>query len=312
MYAAFDPTLQPWRFQPHPQVWLLIAFLIAAYVYAVRVIGPDAVPSGKPIVTRRQIGAFAGAMLLLWAASDWPMHDISEEYLYSAHMLQHMVLAFFVPPLALLATPAWLMRAIVGEGRGYAVYSWLTKPIVAGVLFNTVVMVTHIPGVVNSSAESSPLHYSVHLLVVTSALLMWTPVCGPLRELQLGSAGKMVYLFLQSVVPTVPAGWLMFAEGVVYTHYDVPVRVFGLSATNDQQVAGLIMKLGGGLFLWAIIVVIFFKRFAANFYESNSYRQSARFPSAEIAGHDADALTYAEVQEAFERTRPAPEPERQR
>jgi hypothetical protein len=155
-------------------------------------------------VTRRQIGAFAGAMLLLWAASDWPMHDISEEYLYSAHMLQHMVLAFFVPPLALLATPAWLMRAIVGRGRGYAVYSWLTKPIVAGVLFNTVVMVTHIPGVVNNSAQSSPLHYSVHLLVVTSALLMWTPVCGPLRELQLGAGGKMVYLFLQSVVPTVP------------------------------------------------------------------------------------------------------------
>ena len=118
MYAAFDPTLQPWRFQPHPQVWLLIAFLIAAYVYAVRVIGPDAVPTGQPIVTRRQIGAFAGAMLLLWAASDWPMHDISEEYLYSAHMLQHMVLAFFVPPLALLATPAWLMRAIVGQRPG--------------------------------------------------------------------------------------------------------------------------------------------------------------------------------------------------
>ena len=227
------------------------SFLIAAYVYTVRVIGPDAVPPGQPIVTRRQIGAFAGAMLLLWFASDWPMHDISEEYLYSAHMLQHMVLAYFVPPLVLLATPAWLMRAIVGRGTGYAVYSWLAKPIVAGVLFNAVVMVTHIPGVVNSSAENSPIHYSVHVLVVTSALLMWTPVCGPLRELQLGSGGKMVYLFLQSVVPTVPAGWLMFAEGVVYKHYDIPVRVFGLSATNDQQLAGLIMKLGGGMFLWS-------------------------------------------------------------
>jgi putative membrane protein len=312
VYAAVDPTLQPWRFQPHPQVWLLVAFLIGAYIYALRVIGPDAVRPGQPIVTRRQIGAFAGAMLLLWAASDWPMHDISEEYLYSAHMLQHMALAYFIPPLALLATPEWLMRAIVGPGRGYAVYSWLAKPIVAGVLFNAVVMVTHIPGVVNRSAENSPIHYSVHVLVVTTGLLMWTPVCGPLRELQLGSGGKMVYLFLQSVVPTVPAGWLMFAEGVVYTHYDTPVRVFGLSATHDQQVAGLIMKLGGGMFLWTIIIFIFFRRFSANFYENNTYRRGSRLPNAEIVGHDEGALTYAEVQEAFERTSPAPEPERQR
>ncbi|MGD9701867.1 MAG: cytochrome c oxidase assembly protein [Acidimicrobiia bacterium] len=312
MYAAFDPTLHPWRFQPHPQVWLLVVSLIAAYVYALRVIGPDAVRPGQRVVTRGQLGAFTGAMLLLWLASDWPMHDISEEYLYSAHMLQHMVLAYFVPPLALLATPEWLMRAIVGQGRGYAVYRWLTKPVVAGVMFNAVVMVTHIPGVVNASAENSPIHYSVHVLVVTTALLMWTAVCGPLRELQLGPAGKMVYLFAQSVVPTVPAGWLMFAEGVVYKHYDIPVRVFGLSATHDQQVAGLIMKLGGGFFLWGVIIFVFFKRFSAHFYENNTYRRGAQLPNAEIIGNEATALTYAEVQEAFERTSALPEPEPQR
>jgi putative membrane protein len=309
VYAAFDPTLDPWRFQAHPQVWVLVGGLIAAYVYALRVIGPDAVPSGAPVVTRRQVGAFSAAMLVLWAASDWPMHDISETYLYSAHMLQHMMLAYFLVPLALLATPEWLARAIIGRDRGYAVYRWLTKPVVAGVMFNVVVMVTHIPGVVNRSAENSPLHLLVHMLVVTTALFMWAPVCGPLKELRISTGGKMIYLFLQSVVPTVPAGWLIFAEGAVYRHYDIPVRVFDLTVTEDQQIAGMIMKLGGGVFLWTIVIYLFFTRFVARFEEDNSYRRSARVPNAEIVGHDDEALTYAAVQEAFERTDPAPEPE---
>lgn len=306
---AVDPSLDPWRFQAHPQVWLLVVSLTLAYVYAVKVIGPDAVPRGVPIVRRGQVACFAGAMVLLWFASDWPMHDVSEEYLYSAHMLQHMILAYFVPPLALLATPEWLLRAIVGRGSAYSAIRWLTRPVVAGVLFNLVVMLTHIPALVNRSAENSPLHYALHVIVVLSALLMWMPVCGPFAELQIGTGGKMVYLFLMSVVPTVPAGWLTFAEGVVYDHYDTPVRVFGLSATHDQQIAGVIMKIGGGLFLWTVVIVLFFRRFAARFETDNTYRRSERLPDAEITGNEDVALTYAEVSDAFRRTAPAPEPE---
>ena len=301
--------LDPWRFQPHPQVWLLLVALVGAYVYAVTVIGPAAVRPGQRVVTRRQVVAFIGAMVLLWIASDWPMHDISEEYLYSAHMLQHMILAYFVPPLVLIATPEWLARAIVGHGRAYRVYRWFAHPVAAGVIFNVVVMVSHIPAVVNRSAESSPIHYSIHVIMVTAALLMWTPVCGPLKELRISVGGQMIYLFLQSVVPTIPAAWLTFAEGVVYKNYDVAVRVFGLSATDDQQVAGAIMKLGGSVFLWSIVVYLFFARFSARFAEENTYRRSAQVPTAEIVGNDEVALTYAEVEDAFQRTEPMPEPE---
>ena len=105
MIAQLTAEVQPWAFQWHPEVWILVGFLVAAYVYMVRVIGPKAVPDGVPPVTRRNKFAFGGAMLMLWAASDWPIHDIGEEYLYSAHMLQHMMLSYFLPPLALLAKP---------------------------------------------------------------------------------------------------------------------------------------------------------------------------------------------------------------
>lgn len=293
---AANPYLDPWRYQAHPELWLLVAFLIGAYVYSVRVIGPQAVASG-PVVTRKNITAFAAAMTLLWLASDWPMHDLAEEYLYSMHMLQHMALAYFVPPLALLALPEWMFRALIGDGRAYRVVQWFSKPVIAGVLFNVVVMVTHIPALVNRSASSSPVHYSLHVLVVTTALLMWIPICGPATELRMGHGAKMIYLFLMSVVPTVPAGWLTFAEGVVYKHYDTPVRVWGMSVATDQQLAGAIMKVGGSIFLWSIVIFLFFKRFAGNFNSEQNYVRDS-------------TLTYEQVEQVFESTPPAPEPQR--
>ena len=281
----------PWRFQADPEVYLLVVFLIGAYVYTTRVIGPRAVPDGQPVVTRQNIGCFVGAMMLLFAASTWPIHQIGENYLYSVHMLQHMMLSYFMPPLVLLATPTWLMRILVGTGRTWRVVKFMTKPVVAAVVFNVVVMVTHIPPVVNASVQSAPLHYSMHLVLVLTALLMWMPIVGPFHELRISDAAKPVYLFLQSVVPTVPAGWLTFAEGVVYKHYNQPVRVWGLSPTDDQQLAGAIMKIGGSIFLWSLVVFYFFKRFATNWNEQNSYRRSP--------------LTFDQVKSEFDST-PAP------
>jgi putative membrane protein len=281
----------PWRFQANPEVYVLVVFLIGAYVYSMRVIGPRAVPAGEPIVTRSNVGCFVGAMMLLFAASTWPIHQIGEDYLYSAHMLQHMMLTYFMPPLLLLATPTWLMRLLVGTGRTWRVVTFMTKPVVAAVVFNAVVMVTHIPPVVNASVQSAPLHYSLHLLLVLTAVLMWTPVVGPFHELRISDAAKPIYLFLQSVVPTVPAGWLTFAEGVVYKHYNQPVRVWGISPTEDQQLAGAIMKIGGSIFLWALVVFYFFKRFATTWKEDNTYRRQP--------------LTFDQVKSEFDST-PAP------
>ena len=266
---AANLDLQPWRFQFHPEVWLLIAFVVGSYTYAIRVIGRRVHPTGE-VVSKKQLRAFVAAVLLLWVASDWPMHDIAEEYLYSVHMVQHMVLSYFVPPLIWLATPAWLFDVVVGGGRARPIVRFLSRPPIAGVLFNLVIMVTHIPALVNRSVSNGPLHYFLHVLVVTSALLMWVSVLGPDKSWQIGYGGKMIYLFLMSVVPTVPAAWLTFAEGVVYKHYDIPIRVWGLSATVDQQVAGAVMKLGGGVFLWTVITYMFFKRFMSRFSAEQS------------------------------------------
>src|SRR5690606_6343713 len=106
-----------WRWQPHPEVWVLVGGVALLAVYALRVVGPKVVPTGQQVVSRQQLAWFALGMILLWIASDWPMHDVAEEYLFSVHMTQHMVLTYLVPPVLLLATPEWLARLVLGQGR---------------------------------------------------------------------------------------------------------------------------------------------------------------------------------------------------
>ena len=119
-----------WKWQPHPEVWLLVGCVVALGLYATKVIGPKAVPDG-PVVTRRQRRFFIAGVIVLWISSDWPLHDVSEEYLYSVHMVQHFLLTMVLPPLLLFSMPEWLGRLVIGDAvatrRGVA---FLTRPVV--------------------------------------------------------------------------------------------------------------------------------------------------------------------------------------
>lgn len=268
----------------HLEVWLLIAAVVGLGVYAVRSIGPMAVVDGSPIVTRLQKGCFAAGVALLWLSADWPMHDIAEEHLYFVHMLQHLIISFVVPPLLLLAMPAWLARLLISDaGLAQRVLGVLARPLVAGVIFNALQVLAHWGAVVELSVKSGGFHFGLHLAVFISALLMWFPVLGPLPEMQMSEPGKMIYLFLMSIVPTVPAGWLTFAEGVVYPSYDTGTPLWGIGPVDDQQAAGAVMKILGGFYLWAIIAIRFF-RYAADQH------------SADISARRDSQLTYADFE----------------
>ncbi len=263
-----------WRWQPHPEVWVLVGGVTALAVYALRVVGPKVVPKGQPVATGQQLAWLGLGIALLWLASDWPLHDIAEEYLFSAHMVQHMLLTYFVPPVLLLATPEWLARLVLGRGRAKRVFYFLARPVPAALIFNGFLLFTHAPGVVNLSVQNPVVHYLVHTGLVSSAFLLWMPVCGPLPELRISYPAQMLYLFVTSIIPTVPAGWLTFADGVVYSAYDVPARLWGISVTSDQQAAGAIMKLVGGSFLWVIITLRFFQ-WAAKFSDTDKAADQA-------------------------------------
>jgi putative membrane protein len=251
-------TLPPWNL--HPDALAVGLVLEGAYLWALARLGPSAVPPDEPPASRRQVIWFSSGVLVILAASLWPIHDLSERYLLSAHKVQHTLISLVAPPMLLLGMPAWLLRSILAPRPLRAVVRQLTRPLIALVVFNTVIVLTHWPAVMNLMLRHHPLHLVGHLFLFLSATAMWWPVVSPLPEMPtLSYPGRMLYLFLQSIVPTVPASFLTFGSQPLYSFYATAPRIWGVSVLTDQTVAGLIMKLLGGAILWTVLAVVFFK-----------------------------------------------------
>jgi putative membrane protein len=240
----------------HVDVWLLFGSLIVAYLIACR---RHQRIAGEPTPGRRKAFFLIG-MGVLFVGADWPVHDLAERYLYSMHMTQHMLFSLVAPPLLIAGIPAWLMRDLLGLRPVARAFRFVTRPLVALLVFNGVLLFTHWPEVVNASVQSEWIHFGLHVVLVASALAMWWPVMSPLPELPpLSAPGQMLYLFLQSLAPTIPASFLTFGDHLLYPVYATFPRIWGIGALTDQMLSGLIMKLIGGAILWGFIAAIFFR-----------------------------------------------------
>lgn len=250
----------PWVWEAHPEVWALVALLLVGYFYALRRWGPEHAPVGRPRATGRQKLWWVLGVAAVWVASDWPLDTLADQYLFAAHMVQHMIYAFVAAPLLLMGLPAWLVRIPLRRPGIRRVARVITRPWFGLAYFNFMIVFIHWPPVVDLQITSEPFHLFIHALILTAGLVMWWPVIDPVPELsRLSDPAKMLYLFLQSVVPTIPASFLTFGHHPLYSVYEHFPRFFGISVIDDQMMSGLIMKLGGGLLLWGVITFIFFR-----------------------------------------------------
>ena len=241
----------------HPSVWLVLGGIWVAYLVTVR---RHRAVAGEPSDGRRRTTLFSVGMACLWLGADWPVHDLAEGYLYSAHMAQHLLFTLVAPPLLIAGMPAWMWRDILRPRWLFLAFRFLTRPIVALILFNGLLLFTHWPEVVDASVRSELTHFSLHVLLFGSAILVWWPVMSPLVELPpLTPPAQMIYLFVQSLAPTIPASFLTFGHTLLYPVYGTFPRIWGISALNDQLIAGLLMKLVGGFILWGFVATIFFR-----------------------------------------------------
>lgn len=272
------------HWHPHPDVWLLVALLLGGYFFALRRLGPRFTGPGEALASRGQVTAFVLGVTTLWVASDWPIHELAERSMYWVHMVQHLLQALVAPPLLLVGTPAWMARAILRPRPLLRLVRTLARPILALLVFNVVIALIHWPEVVNLMVRSEPAHLGFHTLIVGSALLMWMPVFSPLMLIpRLPYPLQMLYLFLQSLLPTVPASFMTFADSPLFEAYVGLPRPWGMSAVTDQMIAGLTMKIVGGLILWTVIAYLFFKW----------YRQEER--------EGTDALQWRDVERELDR-----------
>jgi putative membrane protein len=246
--------LPPWH--THFDVWLLLGSIWVGYFLLAR---RHRSRTGEP-TPRRQKTFFCLGMMALWAGADWPIHDLAEGYLYSVHMVQHMLFSWIAPPLLIAGMPVWFLRAALRPRPVRRLVRFLTKPVMALVAFNAVLLFTHWPAVVDLSVRSQLVHFGLHLLLFSASLVMWWPVMSPLPEMpSLAPPAQMLYLFLQSLAPTIPASFLAFGSNVLYPAYAAFPRIWGIGPLTDQLIAGLIMKIGGGLIMWGFIATIFFR-----------------------------------------------------
>jgi len=270
MLAATGSSMPSW--QPHIEVWLLVAALVGIGWYVARVIQPKAVAAGEQPLSRRQIGWYIFGVLVFWIATDFPMHDVAEERLYLVHMIQHALLTLVLPPVMLLATPTWLARLIIGEGGFRRFLNYWARPAPALLINAALIGLSHAAWTVNTSIDNGWLHYGAHTLLLFSSFLVWLPVCGPVPELIVTPPVKILMVFMMSVIPTIPSAFLTTAEGILYQGYNREPRLWGLSVVHDQQLAGVVMKVIAGFYLWGIIAAIFFRWSMGNKSSRSKYR----------------------------------------
>ncbi len=244
--------------QLHPDVLFWMALLEGGYLVLMRR-GARRHP-GECSVSRRQLYTYSLGVFVLWVAAGTPIHDYGERYLFSVHMIEHLLITMVGAPLLLLGTPGWMLRPLLTKRYVLPVARLLTFPIVAIVIFNVTTLLTHMPPFMNFVLENHPYHFLAHIALFATALLMWWPVFSPLPELpRLHFSGQFIYLFVQSLVPSIIASFMTFGSTVLYGFYEHVPRRWGLSPIDDQVLAGLIMKLSGGAIIFGLMAVVFFR-----------------------------------------------------
>jgi putative membrane protein len=211
---------------------------------------------------------FMAALVVLLAALNGPLHDLSDYYLFSAHMVQHLLLTLVVPPLLLAGTPGWMADAIVQRLRRWSGVGGLlraaTRPVPALTIYAVALIGWHLPGPYGAALDHHRLHVIEHLVLIATALLAWWPVLSPSALLpRLHYGAQILYLFAFGLPMTVVAAMITGAEDILYPFYAAAPRLFGLTALADQRLGGLIMWVPAGLIPLTAFTVVFFRWVAA-------------------------------------------------
>lgn len=205
-----------------------------------------------------QVASFSLGVLVFFLAEGSPLHDLSERYLFSAHMVQHILQTLVMPPLLLLGTPGWLLRPLLRFPPVMPVARLLTHPLVAFSLFNAIYLAWHLPTFYNAALLEHNVHILQHLLFISTAIITWWPILSPLRELPcLSHPAQMLYLFAQTVPQTLLGALLTFSNEAIYPYYAAAPPLWNTSPLLDQQVGGLIMKVAG-LVVWLLALCLVF------------------------------------------------------
>jgi putative membrane protein len=247
-----------WHWHLHPDVVLFCLALEIVYLYAVTQLRASVSDAGR--VKRRQMWLFSAGVFTIWLGAGTPVHDVGEQYLLSVHMFEHSLFSLIAAPLLLAGTPSWIWQIPLRWRGVLPVARLLVHPLVVIFIVNMTFIILHLPSVLDLSVRHESAHFAWHTVLMAVSILMWWPVLSDVPELPRASYPvQMGYLFFQSLIPTVIASFITFADEPIYNVYFNVPRLWGISPLQDQQLGGGIMKSMGAVIIWWFIGLAFFR-----------------------------------------------------
>jgi putative membrane protein len=235
-----------------PSVVIGCLFLVVSYLVLVR--------------QRRwpHLLAWMGGVAVLLLALVSPLDPLSDDYLFSAHMLQHLLLILIVPPLLLMGIPrAGMEKALAVEWVGRTEHG-LHRPVLLWLLATMTLVAWHFPLLYNAALASEGVHIVMHLMFLVTWTMYWWLVLAPAPEKRLSPGVALIYLFAAGLVNVLLGIFFTFYPPGAYPEYMHPEDVhgwlpvlreqWGLTPALDQQWGGLLMWVPAGLiFLIAML-----------------------------------------------------------
>jgi cytochrome c oxidase assembly factor CtaG len=241
-----------------PPVFLTTMVILSAIVYirgwfVIRKTRPAQFPAGR-------LAAFLFGLAILWLAIGSPMDGFADALL-SAHMVEHLLLMSFVPPLLLLGDPQvpllrglprivtvrllgplFRLKALRTLGR------FLTRPVVAWLAMNLIFLGWHVPSAYDFALEHERWHDFEHICFLSSSILFWWPVIRPWPTSARYPGWFMLpYLVGADIVNTALSAFLAFCDRPVYSYYLTKPNPFHIAPMTDQVVGAVIMWVVGSL-----------------------------------------------------------------
>jgi putative membrane protein len=250
-WCSAQGTAWTWAWKAYPGVWLLVLALAAGYHLLTR----NAPRSARTGVLVGWIGVVG-----VWLALDWPLGPLAAGYLASAHAVEFMLLAMVSAPLMLVGISAGGVARIPETGVTGRLLRVVTQPLVAAVLFNVVVLSTHVSAVVDALMTSQLGSFTIDFAWLVSALCFWWPAIVPVPARPKFSALlQILYLFLGTMFHTVIAIIMLMVDFPLYRIYELAPPMTGLTALEDLQIAGGVMEVVGLLIIFSVITYRFFR-----------------------------------------------------
>lgn len=256
----------------HNEPYLVGGLILLGWLYAIFT-GPlrGRMAPGEPYPMRHAVKFYA-SLIVFYLAVGSPLDQIGERFLFSAHMVQHSILMYLAPVLMLLGLPAWLVDPVLGRPAFRVAGRIASHPVICGLVFVLVTSLWHAPVLYEWALQDKVVHVLEHIMFFGSALFYWWPQLSPSKVFPPRTYATQMLFQLGIILGLTPVyAYITFSSDILYPTYEFAPRVIAnFSASEDQLLAGIIMKIGGMMIALTAVAVSFY-----HWYQSTESKRTA-------------------------------------